>query len=416
MTIRAALFLDYDNVSLGFGDGGEAASKRFRDRPAAWLAALSDGTLAPPPGGDARRFLVLRCYADAAAMRRESREALLRAGFSLIDCPRLTAGAKNAADIRLVIDALDLLGIGERVEEFIVLSGDSDFTPLLERLRLEGRRSTVFAPPSISAIYRARADSVVAFDALAEAMGVPPPSPAPEPAPLVAQAPATVDLAKAAQLVGILRRLIAEAPEPLKMEAAAAKVNAEAPGAAPKWAGYGSFRKLVVAHAGPKLACDAHPLNVVRDPSRNYAAGSPAPAPAPARPCSDGPPHLIARIRKSAPNMPNFSPSIWSDVFLRLAEQPAGEPFDPRSLSASLRDEYRSRDMPVGRAGLYCVLSAIAISEPSAAERTPEALADLFRRNLSGFLAAKGAALDESEEAALAAWIGAPPPLRAAAE
>ncbi|KQN90731.1 hypothetical protein ASE90_16645 [Sphingomonas sp. Leaf67] len=67
-----------------------------------------------------------------------------------------------------IIDALDLLGHRTRFDEFVIASGDSDFMPLLQRIRAEDRRTTIVSPGYLAAAYSASADRVVDFDALRE--------------------------------------------------------------------------------------------------------------------------------------------------------------------------------------------------------------------------------------------------------
>ncbi len=57
------------------------------------------------------------------------RHHFLRAGFEVIDCPPLTAQLKNSADIRIVMDVRDILNHDTHFDEFVILSGDADFTP-----------------------------------------------------------------------------------------------------------------------------------------------------------------------------------------------------------------------------------------------------------------------------------------------
>ena len=102
-----------------------------------------------------RRWAVLRCYLNAAGSARHPdpdharipfapfRGPFLQAGFEVVDCPPLTPQGKNAADIRLTVDVVDALHGPTRYDEFVVVCADSDFTPLLVRLRAANRRTTL---------------------------------------------------------------------------------------------------------------------------------------------------------------------------------------------------------------------------------------------------------------------------------
>jgi hypothetical protein len=89
------------------------------------------------------------------------RHHFLRSGFEIIDCPPLTAQLKNSADIRMVMDIRDLLSHDTYFDEFIILSGDADFTPVLHRLRSHARRTVIYANDNTAAPYTAICDGEV---------------------------------------------------------------------------------------------------------------------------------------------------------------------------------------------------------------------------------------------------------------
>lgn len=181
---RAALYVDFDNVFMALLRWDERAAYAFGERPDAWLAWLEgragDGSLAT------RRTLVRRCYLNPAgyhdfqpgrAVARyrlarelrnrcyfsEFRAAFVQAGFEVVDCPPL-AWLKNSADMKLALDMREALDHPTRFEEFVLLSGDSDFLPALMRLRAHDRRITVLAQDTAKAAYLAAADLVVGLE------------------------------------------------------------------------------------------------------------------------------------------------------------------------------------------------------------------------------------------------------------
>ena len=83
------------------------------------------------------------------------------AGFEVIDCPSLTKGMKNGADIRMALDVVDLLAGPVEYGEFILASSDADFTPVLHRIRAHGRRVTVLTTGQSAVAFRAVADTVI---------------------------------------------------------------------------------------------------------------------------------------------------------------------------------------------------------------------------------------------------------------
>jgi len=167
--LRAAIFLDFDNVVSGMnGLAGPDLAERFAADPLAWLRPLMDGP---------RRTLLRRCYMNAGAYIERAdltrayfgdfRFAFQAAGFEVVDCPPLTQ-LKNGADIRMTVDVMDTLASSTRFDEFNLHSSDSDFVPLLLRLRAADRRTRLVAHPRIGAIVRAAADEVRTLDEIAE--------------------------------------------------------------------------------------------------------------------------------------------------------------------------------------------------------------------------------------------------------
>lgn len=157
----SAVFVDYDNIYLSLKRKSEDAAKRFAKDAMSWLREIEGGRLITPTnaqfGSTPRRIVMNRCYGNPVPRRNQHdnstdmnsfpfvRHHFLRAGFEVIDCPPLTAQLKNSADIRMVMDIRDLLMHDTYFDEFIILSGDADFTPVLIRLRAHARRTVIFA-------------------------------------------------------------------------------------------------------------------------------------------------------------------------------------------------------------------------------------------------------------------------------
>lgn len=161
---RSALFVDFDNAFRRLG--GEAA-EAFAKRPHDWLSWLQQ---LPPPyagidGMSGRDILVRRCYLNPNAFGRY-RAHFLRVGFDVVDCPSFAdQGKKNSADIKMAVDAMALLNHpGVAYDEFIILSADSDFVPLLLKLREWDRRTAILAFGDIYQAYDAASDYVVDQD------------------------------------------------------------------------------------------------------------------------------------------------------------------------------------------------------------------------------------------------------------
>ncbi len=121
---RLALYIDYENLAIGARDTG----LKFQAGPLADVLA------------ERGRLVVRRAYADWHLFSEERRE-LVDSHVELIDIPqRGDSVRKNAADIKMAVDAMELALSREWVSTFVIASGDSDFTPLVGKLRELNRR------------------------------------------------------------------------------------------------------------------------------------------------------------------------------------------------------------------------------------------------------------------------------------
>jgi hypothetical protein len=206
--LRSAIFLDFDNLISGLRDGaGPEVALRFADQPELWLERLL--------GDRPRRALLRRCYMNPAGTLEdgegsrvrfsEFRWSFMAAGFEVMDCPKLTR-LKNAADVRIALDAMEaMLSPLTRYDEFILLSTDSDFVPLLQRLRAADRLTRLVAHPDVGRVVRAAADEVIGLDLLASWLGW---QASPEPGP-------AFGVENAADLLAVVRDIMQEAEEPV---------------------------------------------------------------------------------------------------------------------------------------------------------------------------------------------------------
>jgi uncharacterized LabA/DUF88 family protein len=157
---RIALFLDYENLALGARDhlGGMA----FDLRPIADALA------------ERGRVVVRRAYADWSYFD-EDRRMLTRSHVELIDIPqRMGTSRKNAADIKMAVDALELAFERDYISTFVFGTGDSDFTPLVHKLRgLNKRVIGVGVENSTSALLPPACDEFLYYDRL-EGVEIPP--------------------------------------------------------------------------------------------------------------------------------------------------------------------------------------------------------------------------------------------------
>ena len=117
-----AVFVDFENLALGFQDRSDAFEmSRVLGR------LLEKG-----------KVMVKLAYADWTRFRKYT-DQLHEAGVSLIEIPKRGLTGKNSADIRLVVDAMELCHTKQHIDTFVVVSGDSDFTPLVSKLKENGK-------------------------------------------------------------------------------------------------------------------------------------------------------------------------------------------------------------------------------------------------------------------------------------
>src|SRR5881227_2771396 len=114
-----AVFCDFENVALGVR---EAKYAQF-DMDKVLERLLLKGSI-----------VVKKAYCDWERYK-EFKAVMHGAAFELIEIPHLRQSGKNSADIRMVVDALDLCYTKAHVDTFVILSGDSDFSPLVSKLR-----------------------------------------------------------------------------------------------------------------------------------------------------------------------------------------------------------------------------------------------------------------------------------------
>ncbi len=180
--ILSAVFVDYDNVYLSLQRKSEEAARLFARHSYTWVDTIASGALVTQTksfSNPVRRRLVMnRCYGNTVPRRNASnsetdmhsfafvRHHFLQSGFEIVDCPPLNGHQKNSSDIRMVMDIRDYLDHKTEFDEFIILSSDADFTPVLHRLRAHAKRTVIFTSDSTAGHYTALSDGEVREDDL----------------------------------------------------------------------------------------------------------------------------------------------------------------------------------------------------------------------------------------------------------
>ncbi|MHB1091385.1 NYN domain-containing protein [Thiobacillus sp.] len=182
-----AVFCDFENVAIGIK---EASYPDFRIRPVLERLLLKGS------------IVVKKAYCDWERYKDYKRD-MHEAAFELIEIPHVRQSGKNSADIRMVVDALDLCYTKSHIDAFVIISGDSDFSPLISKLKENGKSVIgIGVRGSASSLLIGNCDEFIFYDDLvqlkAEQTRAPQKTPAQKPAPAAPAKAATGSPPKAA--------------------------------------------------------------------------------------------------------------------------------------------------------------------------------------------------------------------------
>lgn len=148
-----ALFCDFENVALGVRDAKYA---RFDIRKVLERLLLKGN------------IVLKKAYCDWNRYK-EFKAGMHEASFELIEIPHVRQSGKNSADIRMVVDALDLCHTKAHVDTFVLITGDSDFSPLVSKLRENNKIVIgIGVKNSTSDLLTACCDEFIYYDDLAD--------------------------------------------------------------------------------------------------------------------------------------------------------------------------------------------------------------------------------------------------------
>ncbi|RQR36963.1 NYN domain-containing protein [Burkholderia sp. Bp9143] len=149
--VSMAVFCDFENVALGVRD---AKYEKFDIKPVLERLLLKGS------------IVVKKAYCDWERYK-GFKASMHEASFELIEIPHVRQSGKNSADIRLVVDALDLCYTKSHVDTFVIISGDSDFSPLVSKLRENAKKVIgVGVKKSTSDLLVANCDEFIFYDDL----------------------------------------------------------------------------------------------------------------------------------------------------------------------------------------------------------------------------------------------------------
>ncbi len=254
-----ALFCDFENIALGVRD---AKYPQFDIRKVLERLLLKGS------------IVVKKAYCDWERYK-DFKATMHEAAFELIEIPHVRQSGKNSADIRMVVDALDLCYTKAHVDTFVIISGDSDFSPLVSKLRENNKHVIgIGVKDSTSDLLSANCDEFIFYDDLVRAQEAKKKQAAKKAPAASANKPAA-SAAKHAEpkseeskrqealdfLVETVEALIAERGSDEKIWGSLVKTTMQRrrPGFAESYYGYRSFKELVEDAQKHKL------LNLLRD-------------------------------------------------------------------------------------------------------------------------------------------------------
>lgn len=152
--VNIALFCDFENIVLGVRD---TKYPNF-DIQNILERLLLKGSI-----------VVKKAYCDWDRYK-DYKKAMHEAAFELIEIPHIRQSGKNSADIRMVVDALDLCYTKSHVDTFVILSGDSDFSPLVSKLRENNKHVIgIGVKDATSSLLSGNCDEFIFYDDLIRA-------------------------------------------------------------------------------------------------------------------------------------------------------------------------------------------------------------------------------------------------------
>lgn len=385
--IRTALFVDFDNIYISLLSRDRKAATRFATDPANWTAALLRGELAPRNDAERvaepqRRLLIARVYGNPV-MRNNDRSGFafvrthfMHAGYEVIDCPPLTNQLKNGSDIRMVLDMCDLTDHTPFIDEFVIMSGDSDFVPILLRLRAHDRRTMIYVNPLTARSYTSLADGLISEDTLAAlltresngaAEGLPEPPAEPSGDPL--------DAARR-EIIEEVTRFVANADKPVPMELLAASVRNSVGmkrTVDTRWAGYGQFSLLLAQALSREFAVSEQPPYLVwhrqrhDSPATTAEQPSAAPAPAVAQPdnaqkmasAKKSPVTAVIESILAITKIPALSARYYQRLFELIAEELAENGFVFARTAGNTAERGQRMQLPVDPQHVQAILHRI---------------------------------------------------------
>ncbi len=162
-----AVFIDFENVALGVNQRAGARARASKTAEIVDMQRVLERLV------EKGKIVAKRAYADWSRFE-AYRRPLHELGIELTEIPERGMTGKNSADIRLVVDAMELSYAKEHIDTFAIVSGDSDFTPLVLRLKENGKTVVgVGMRESTSDLLAANCDEFIYYEDIGAPAGAP---------------------------------------------------------------------------------------------------------------------------------------------------------------------------------------------------------------------------------------------------
>ena len=402
--IYSALYVDFDNIYTRLAEQDAELGRAFGTMPHRWIKWLEIHALRILYGDGVRRRILKRmCYMNPQCYH-EFRPFFNRAAFQVVDCPPLTQQGKTSADIHLVMDCMDDLSHSTRFEEFIILSGDADFTPMLIRLQEHARRTLVLSVGYSSPAYTAAASWRIREDwfiqqALLEdnresaSAGI----------------PRGMDKLrpheKHRRLAEQIKRIVSEASMPLSFHKLSNILNNSLQ-SSEELNGEGSLPALLEQMDLGTL--EISPLNEghIYDPERHELPAAAAEREA----FRQNFPELftLALSLHRLTDIPLLKPERWNALLAEVAEECRLNAYSPRSTTKNIRERCLAKGLPLTGRDVAWLLGTLAQGGCRLRERREIPRRELGKALLLGMQALCGSAqlrLDQQETHLLMEWL-----------
>ncbi len=417
--VYSALYVDFDNIFTRLFELGPDLAHAFATSPQRWMRWIEGHALRMLYGDGVRRRILKRCCYLNPHRYHEYRPYFIRSAFQVVDCPPLTNQGKTSADIHLVMDCMDALAHSTRFDEFIILSGDADFTPLLIRLQEHARRTLVLSVGYTSPAYAAASSWRIREDwFISQALEENQDQRVDEGRsefrqtdyshdgrPAYQKPTGQLPPAKRVRAIECIKNLVGESNSPVPLPAISQILQRELE-AGNDWFGFGRVRDFVTSLNLVPLEFANIGQGFVYDPERHERPeeGSTRDE------FKNKYPEIYSLATKihSITDLPLLKPDHYTKLFGILAEEVSSNGFILSETGKHVHEECIDEGLPISRSHINFVVTGITrggYNLNDKKEITPKALAMAFFNHTVELCQVSQLTLSDEEEERLRAWL-----------